>query len=558
MYIDVSAAPYSANKLGTANTWTPFTNADAAGGTLYVPRGIYRIDANLTLTSDIHFEEGAVLRPNAGVTVTLNGSLDAGMFQIFDIATFAGSKGVPKKADPVVPQWWGAKGDWLNDDYPAIAAALDTVRVSAVSSTGTGATVYFPKGIYRITHPLDCTVGKYHLKGAGPQLSILRGDTGPGRAVIEFLGSAFCTVEGLQIDTTSVSGAPSGTPTATPSTVGVLLGRVTAVDTGQPNQSWFVNLRECFIEMQGNMDANGSHGTVGVYNYGCEVSNIHNVMVVADVPVVYTGGNVFALTSYHRPAGGTLPMINVGTSMTVVTATGANAYFAIGGPALYVNGAANVHVSAHLSSWGSYPAAVYVSGMLTDFEHRGTIEVFPRMLRTIAGIRGARLYGVMMNYQSGHPLIHLATDPRVPAESVPQILDSILHIIPGPDAYMGTPPLVDGSYMIDSDTSWPGMVDGSLIFLNRAKVRIANAFPESGFNGNLVLSDQNLASVSITSGNRTGNVVKAADGLEEDGPKLGLGTTAAATTPGSVVRKVEVFDRSGASLGFVPIYNTIT
>lgn len=39
---------------------------------------------------------------------------------------------------------------------------------------------------------------------------------------------------------------------------------------------------------------------------------------------------------------------------------------------------------------------------------------------------------------------------------------------------------------------------------------------------------------------------------------LGVGNSAAATTLGSVVKKMEVFDAAGASLGFVPIYNTIT
>lgn len=38
---------------------------------------------------------------------------------------------------------------------------------------------------------------------------------------------------------------------------------------------------------------------------------------------------------------------------------------------------------------------------------------------------------------------------------------------------------------------------------------------------------------------------------------LGVGNSVAATTPGAVVRKMEVFDASGASLGFVPIYSSI-
>lgn len=39
---------------------------------------------------------------------------------------------------------------------------------------------------------------------------------------------------------------------------------------------------------------------------------------------------------------------------------------------------------------------------------------------------------------------------------------------------------------------------------------------------------------------------------------LGVGNSASATTPGSVVKKIEVFDASGTSLGFVPVYSSIT
>lgn len=39
---------------------------------------------------------------------------------------------------------------------------------------------------------------------------------------------------------------------------------------------------------------------------------------------------------------------------------------------------------------------------------------------------------------------------------------------------------------------------------------------------------------------------------------LGVGNSASATTPGSVVKKMEVFDAAGNSLGFLPIYDAIT
>jgi len=39
---------------------------------------------------------------------------------------------------------------------------------------------------------------------------------------------------------------------------------------------------------------------------------------------------------------------------------------------------------------------------------------------------------------------------------------------------------------------------------------------------------------------------------------IGVGNSAAATTPGSIVKKIEVFDTAGVSLGFVPVYDAIT
>jgi len=39
---------------------------------------------------------------------------------------------------------------------------------------------------------------------------------------------------------------------------------------------------------------------------------------------------------------------------------------------------------------------------------------------------------------------------------------------------------------------------------------------------------------------------------------IGVGNSAAATTPGTVARKIQVFDAAGASLGFIPVYDAIS
>jgi hypothetical protein len=42
------------------------------------------------------------------------------------------------------------------------------------------------------------------------------------------------------------------------------------------------------------------------------------------------------------------------------------------------------------------------------------------------------------------------------------------------------------------------------------------------------------------------------------GGGIGVGNSAAATTPGAVVKKIQVFDATGASIGFLPVYSSIT
>jgi hypothetical protein len=199
MFQDVKTA-HGAVGNGVADDRPAFVAADGAGGTLYVPRGTYRIGSSLSLASDIRFEQGARLKPDSGVTVTLNGGLDAGVFQVFDVS--AGGQVKPNRVEEMIPQWWGAAADGSADDYPAIAAALLAARKSGeYGAGGEGAVIFFPPGVYRVTQPLDCTGRQFNLRGSGPYQSVIRGDTGAGRAIIELVGSGFSSVRGLLLDT---------------------------------------------------------------------------------------------------------------------------------------------------------------------------------------------------------------------------------------------------------------------------------------------------------------------------------------------------------------------
>lgn len=102
------------------------------------------------------------------------------------------------------------------------------------------------------------------------------------------------------------------------------------------------------------------------------------------------------------------------------------------------------------------------------------------------------------------------------------------------------------SFYIQAYPGIPVDVDGRFLFKIPAGTVSQNEF------GNIL---QNLQSyVQAPAGSATtqqGQLLIAQGGL-------GVGNSAAATTPGSVVNKMQVFDQYGASLGFVPIYNTIS
>jgi hypothetical protein len=139
---NVSALPdhigYDVRRTGvTANGATDdraaLANAAAVGSALYFPRGTYRIGSNLTIGVACFFDFGAILKPDAGVTVTINAPVFAGPWQIFDATTNAGAviTGLIKP--------FNANGAMYTEWFGAVADG------SLVASTGTDNLVPFQK-----------------------------------------------------------------------------------------------------------------------------------------------------------------------------------------------------------------------------------------------------------------------------------------------------------------------------------------------------------------------------------------------------------------------------
>ena len=115
------------------------------GSEVFIPRGAYSIgDVTVPNNVTLNFSQGGIISVQTGKTITINGGIKAGLYQIFSgSGTVAGTP----KIKEVYPQWFGAKGDGVTDDTQAIQAAINL----AISSN---------------KNTVSCTSGEYKISGA--------------------------------------------------------------------------------------------------------------------------------------------------------------------------------------------------------------------------------------------------------------------------------------------------------------------------------------------------------------------------------------------------------
>ncbi|MFZ0052041.1 MAG: hypothetical protein WAK96_09705, partial [Desulfobaccales bacterium] len=110
---------WGSNIYGTNLATIISTIGNSTPANLIVPTGTFAISANTTVTSNIRLlpHNGANISIPTGVTLTINGGFEAGLYQVFSCTgTGAVVFGRPNRVKELFPEWWGAQGNGSTDD----------------------------------------------------------------------------------------------------------------------------------------------------------------------------------------------------------------------------------------------------------------------------------------------------------------------------------------------------------------------------------------------------------------------------------------------------------
>jgi hypothetical protein len=267
---------------------SPFESEGAAQKKLLV------IDSPVALSADakvlpgqtLRVEPGGMIEIPKGVTLTIEGRLEAGAYQIFSgDGTLTG----PAKTDRIYPEWFfeGAYNDESVDWAPAINRAL---RFAAENCRS----VFLGPNVYNVRSVVDMTSSPGPGNRPGMRLegalrnseynrgTALLGNTGEGKAILETSES-----DGLHVINIALRAG-----TKNPSTIGLLQAR--GKGTLWAGDHVYENL---FVSMGSNPKSNAGLGTIGVINLAAEETRYQNLQVWANLPLAFSWANFLLATN---------------------------------------------------------------------------------------------------------------------------------------------------------------------------------------------------------------------------------------------------------------------
>lgn len=155
-----------ADLTGATGTATAISNAcvaaTAVGQVLTLTPGIYRLQGNLVTACDTMHQQGAVIRPDGGVSWAPSGHIFAGRWQIMDLvnnpvvlplgSNFMALIGHPQVSE-IPPEWFKLANDGVTDDSQALNMA-SFVAHNAYLAGGAGGTASFGATIVPPSGPM--------------------------------------------------------------------------------------------------------------------------------------------------------------------------------------------------------------------------------------------------------------------------------------------------------------------------------------------------------------------------------------------------------------------
>jgi hypothetical protein len=272
---------------GTADCAAALTDAVlgvhmAISGTVRIPAGQYAVASEVELDmcgSGLLIEPGAVLKPASGVTVGVAMPLTATGAQWIDSSD--GGKVVIRPASRVeiIPQWWGAEGDGLPDDGPALRLALESIAEAG------GGRLFLPAGHYAVEDTVTIPGGNVRVEGVG-DASVLHAAGGGAHLLRVADGASSVSVAHLRLIGCGASGEGPGGVHAGEGTSSVWVEHCTFEGFGDAgatdhSRSSAGGVRDCvFRQSACGTILSGIAGSHDVSVSGCDFEDVVSAVIV--------------------------------------------------------------------------------------------------------------------------------------------------------------------------------------------------------------------------------------------------------------------------------------
>ena len=159
--------------------------ADATGDVFIPPGRVFLVGSDVTLTSNLRFARGGMLRPAAGVTITIAGVIQHTLHQIFDCALGGAVRLAPYNDTELNPNMFGARPDYSGDSTIAFQKLFGSQAMR----------IYIPWGQYDVRATVRIGAGRKHVRGQGLRSLIYFNPTADDVALFETDSDDNCIFE---------------------------------------------------------------------------------------------------------------------------------------------------------------------------------------------------------------------------------------------------------------------------------------------------------------------------------------------------------------------------